>query len=154
MPEDPSVAVTARDVFTFLRRHRMAVEASVHAGGGPQAAAVGIAVTEDLEIVFDTLGASRKAQNLRRDPRVAFVIGWDLGGDECTVQYEGVADEPTGSELARVKAVYFDAFPDGRDREKWHGIAYFRARPTWIRYSDFSRPVPVIVEIVDETGGK
>src|SRR2546423_1531656 len=81
---------------------------------------------------------SCKAQNLRRDPRVAFVIGWDLGSDERTVQYEGIADEPAGDELARVKAAYFEAFPDGRDRENGPGITYFRARPTWIRYSDFS----------------
>jgi len=147
MTEEAKATITRRDVFAFLARHRMAVEASVHADGGPQAAAVGIAVTEDLEIVFDTLGTSRKAQNLRHDGRVALVIGWDLGGDECTVQYEGIADEPSGHELARLKAVYFATFPDGPVREALPGITYFRVRPTWIRYSDFGRETPLIVEL-------
>lgn len=146
------VTVTPRDVFEFIRRHRMAVEASVTATGEPQAAAVGIAVTHELEIIFDTLGTSRKARNLRRDPHIALVIGWDLGGDERTVQYEGLADEPQGAELDRLKAVYFEAFPDGREREKWPEIAYFRARPTWIRYSDFSGKAPLVVEVEDYNG--
>ena len=39
-------------------------------GGGPQAAVVGFAVSDLLEIVFDTVTTSRKYQNLRRDPRI------------------------------------------------------------------------------------
>ena len=74
------------------------------------------------------------------------VIGWE---DEQTVQIEGVADEPTGPELARLKAVYFEAYPDGVDREKWPGITYVRVRPQWMRYSDFRTPSR-IVEWSDE----
>ncbi|HEX7450933.1 MAG TPA: pyridoxamine 5'-phosphate oxidase family protein, partial [Polyangiaceae bacterium] len=63
--------------------------------GAPQAAVVGYAVSDDLELVFDTLGSTRKAHNLRRDSRVALVVGWD---DDQTVQIEGIADEPCGEE--------------------------------------------------------
>ena len=28
----------------------------------------------------------------------------------------------------------------------WPGIVYFRVRPTWIRFSDFSKDPPTIVE--------
>src|SRR5258706_15096975 len=100
------------ELYAFIRRHRYAVQASVAEGGAPQAAVVGIVPTEDLEIFFDTPTTSRKARNLRRDPRVAFVIGWD---EEQTVQYEGVADEPSGDDLARLKEIYFARFPDGRE---------------------------------------
>ena len=67
-------------------------------------------MTDDLELVFDTLASTRKAANLRRDARVAVVIGWD---EAQTVQLEGVADEPAGAELARLQAAYFGAFADG-----------------------------------------
>jgi hypothetical protein len=80
---------------------------------------------------------------LRRDPRIALVM-WD---GACTVQYEGVADEPVGDELAALKRVYFARFPDGRERERSPDIAYFRVRPTWVRYSDFAGPEPTIEEI-------
>ena len=122
------------ELLAFLRRHRLCVQASVNEAGAPQAAVVGYAVTDDLEIVFDTLGSTRKAHNLRLEPRIALVVGWD---EEQTVQLEGLADEPRGAELARLKQVYFAAFPDGVERQSWPGIAYFRVRPQWARYSDF-----------------
>ncbi len=131
------------ELLAFLRRHRLCVQASVSAAGGPQAAVVGFAVTDELEIVFDTLGTSRKATNLRREPRVTIVVGWD---DEQTVQIEGIADEPGGADLARLKAVYFEVFPDGVDRQAWKDIAYVRVRPTWLRYSDF-RPGGRVIEL-------
>jgi len=126
--------MTRAELLSFIRRHRYAVQASTAGDGAPQAAVVGIAVTDELELVFDTLGTTRKAQNLRRNPRIALVVGWD---EEQTVQLEGVADEPTGADLARVKRAYFDAFPDGPEREQWPGITYVRVRLTWARYSDF-----------------
>ena len=114
------------------------------AAGAPQAAVVGIAVTDALEIVFDTLETSRKAVNLRRDARVAVVIGWD---EEQTVQCEGIADEPAGPELERLTAVYLDAFPDGLARQSWPGLTYFRVRLGWARYSDFRTPDWNIIEL-------
>ena len=131
------------ELLAFLRRHRLCVQASASAGGSPQAAVVGYGVSDDLEIVFDTLGASRKMENLRRNRRVAIVVGWD---DEQTVQIEGVADEPRGEELDRIKAVYFRAYPDGVERQAWAGITYVRVVPRWIRYSDFRAGRQIVVE--------
>ena len=93
----------APQLLEFLRQHRVAVQASVSASGGAQAAVVGVAFTDRFEVVFDTLASSRKGHNLRQNPRLALVIGGLLAGDERTVQYEGIADEPSGSELERLK---------------------------------------------------
>jgi general stress protein 26 len=131
----------------FLRRHKYAVEASVSATGGPQAAVVGIVATPRLELFFDTWDTTRKCANLRRDPRVAFVIGWD---DAQTVQFEGTCDQPQGDELARLQELYFARFPDGRGRATHPEIAYFRARPTWVRYSDFRCEPAHVVELSGE----
>jgi general stress protein 26 len=128
----------------FLRRYKLAVEASVGAGGVPQAAVIGFAVSDALEIVFDTVDTTRKHRNLRADPRIALVIGWD---HEITAQIEGTSDFPEGDELERMRAVYFSAYPDGRDRLAWPGITHVRVRPTWIRYTDFSRDPPRVVEL-------
>jgi len=133
-------------LLAFMRRFRLAVEASVAATSTPQAAVVGIAVTDRFELVFDTLESTRKAGNLRRNPRIAFVIGGLAAGDERTVQYEGVADEPTGLELERIKAAYYGVYPDGPSRLIWPGLIYVRVRPMWIRYSDFNRDPPEIEE--------
>jgi general stress protein 26 len=140
----------ATELLRFLRSHRVAVEASVSPGGGPQAAVVGFAITDRFEIVFDTIDSTRKAQNLRRNPKLAFVIGGLLPGDERTVQYEGVADEPSGDDLDRLKQVYYATYPDGPSRLSWPGIMYVRVRPTWVRYSDYNVDPPLIVEFTSE----
>ncbi len=62
------------------------------------------------------------------------------------MQYEGVADEPVGAELEAVKQVYIERFPDGVERQRWPGLIYVRAKPAWIRYSNFDRRPPLIVE--------
>jgi uncharacterized protein YhbP (UPF0306 family) len=138
--------VNAKLLFEFMRRYRLAVQASVSEGRSPQAAVVGYAVTDRFEIVFDTLESTRKARNLRQNPKVALVIGGLSEGEERTVQYEGVADEPEGEELERLKKVYYEAYPDGPSRLSWPGLIYVRVKPTWIRYSDFSVDPPEIVE--------
>ena len=136
--------MTRTELLAFLRPHKLAVQASLHADGGPQAAVVGIAVTDDLELVFDTVTTSRKHANLVRDPRIALVIGWD---HEATAQIEGVADQPTGDDLARAKAAYFVAYPDGHARAHLPTIAYWRVRPRWVKVSDYYTQPPRIVEL-------
>jgi pyridoxine/pyridoxamine 5'-phosphate oxidase len=122
-------------LLAFLRKHRLGALSTVSPEGKPEAAVVGIAISDDLEIVFDTLDTTRKIRNLRRSRNIAFVIGWD---EEITVQLEGIADEPHGAELARLKQTYFGAYPDGRERERWPHITWVRVRPHWFRYSDFN----------------
>jgi hypothetical protein len=138
--------MTPLALLEFMRRYRVAVQASVSADGAAQAAAVGIAITDRFEIVFDTLSSSRKAQNLRRHPKIALVIGGLSDGEQRTVQYEGLADEPSGGELERVKLAYYRVYPDGPSRLSWPGLIYVRVRPTWIRLSDFSASPPLILE--------
>ena len=123
------------EVFRFMDRERLAVLATTDEKGQPEAALMGFAVTAELEIIFDTVRTSRKYPNLKKNPRVAWVIGCT---SEITVQYEGVAQELEGEELAKYKKVYFAAFPDGPTRESWLGITYFVVRPTWVRYCDYN----------------
>ena len=130
----------------FMRGHRVAVQSSVTPSNLPQAAVVGIAITDRFEIVFDTTSSTRKAKNLRGNPHLAFVIGGAASGDERTVQYEGIADEPAGAERERLKQIYYEVYPDGPSRLSWPGIMYVRVSPTWIRYSDYSVDPPVIEE--------
>jgi Pyridoxamine 5'-phosphate oxidase len=130
----------------FMREHPLAVQSSAPDVGRPQSAVVGIAVSDAFEVVFDTDAESRKVRNLREAPGIALVIGGTEAGDERSVQYEGVADEPEGAELERLQELYFQVFPDGRARQRWRGITYIRARPTWIRYTDFNRDPPEVVE--------
>ncbi len=134
------------DILAFLRTQRHAVQASVTAQGIPQTALVGVAFTDHLEIVFDTLSNTRKFANLLTNPYISFVIGGWENGNERTVQYQGIAGFPVGEELLRLQAIYLEVFPLGRERLKWPDIAYVKVRPTWLRYSDYRSKPPVMQE--------
>jgi general stress protein 26 len=138
--------VSLADLREFMRRERYAVQASTSAAGKPQAAVVGIVVSDQFEVFFDTLATTRKAENLRGNQSIAFVIGSLSAGADCTVQLEGVADEPSGPELDRLLSLYFATFPDGRERQSWPGLIYVRVKPEWIRWSNFAAEPPEIVE--------
>ena len=144
--------MTRDALLQFMRSEKYAVQTSVSAAGSPQAAVVGIAVTDAFEIVFDTVASSRKAPNLRANPSIAFVIGGTRDGDEQTIQYRGIADEPSGEELDRLCAVYYAKFPGWTaNAARGPGLIYVRVKPTWIRYSNFGANPPEIVEFGPST---
>lgn len=135
--------MTRAELFEFISGCKLGVLGSVSPEGVPQSALVGIAVTEGLEIVFDTLDTTRKFRNLTANGRASLVVGW---AGEKTVQFEGEALLPEGAELDRYKKIYFATWPDGPARQNWPGMVYFVVRPRWIRYSDFDQRPPVVEE--------
>jgi Pyridoxamine 5'-phosphate oxidase len=126
----------------FLRRHPYGVVSSIAPDGTPQSAIVGIATSDELEIVFDTLSTSRKYRNLMARPECSFVVG----SGEQTLQFEGTARKLEGAALAMLQNVYFAAWPDGPTRMHVLDVAYIAVRPHWIRYSDYDRRPPLIEE--------
>jgi general stress protein 26 len=145
----PDSSMTKTGLFDFLQSHRLAVVATVTSDGAPEAAVMGFAVTPELDIVFDTVRSARKYANIMANPRVALVIG---GEGEVTVQYEGIAGEPSGEARDRWKEVYFGTWPDGRDRQNWTGMTWFHVRPVWIRYSNFNDGSREIAEFAFPVG--
>ena len=131
--------MTREFIYDVIRRHRLAVLATTSEELQPEAAVVGIAVTPDLEIVFDTVRSSRKYRNLQMQSKVAIVIGMK---NEITTQYEGVAVELRGAEDDGYREAYYAVFPDGRDRAAtWEGLVHFVVKPRWIRYSNYNDPI-------------
>jgi general stress protein 26 len=135
--------MNVQEVYEFMKKERLAVLSTVTSDGQPQSALMGMAVTPELEIIFDTVKSSRKYPNLKKNPRVAWVVGCTT---EVSVQYEGRAEELVGEELAKYKKTYLGVFPDGPIRESWPGITYFVVRPTWVRYCDYNPGIRRIEE--------
>jgi hypothetical protein len=140
--------VTKADVYQFMSKQKLGVLGTLSSGGSSQSALVGIAVTPELEIIFDTVKSSRKFRNLMSNSGCSFVVGWT---GEITVQHEGEAHQPEGAVLAHYQEVYFARWPECRSHLSWPGITYFVVRPKWIRYSDFDQNPPFIEEFTFET---
>lgn len=136
-------------ILDFMRGNRYAVVSSLSADGRPQSALVGMAVTPELEVIFDALKSSRKSANLLARPACSLVIGgWN---SEQTVQYEGEAFAPKGEERTRYLETYFEVWPGGRERMQSPAITFLVVRPRWIRYSDFDQRTRVVEELVFPT---
>lgn len=137
--------MTTKELFAFIQEHKLAVLSSVNSKGAPESALVGIAVTQELEIIFDTVRTSRKYANLIGNNKTAFVVGTT---SEKTLQFEGEASELTRGTFKSYKAVYFAAWPDGPARENWPTISYFVVKPKWIRYSDYGETPAFVQEFL------
>ncbi|HEY6967860.1 MAG TPA: pyridoxamine 5'-phosphate oxidase family protein [Candidatus Angelobacter sp.] len=142
--------MTEVDLYRFIAQNKLGVLGYTGEANKSQSALVGIAVTPQLEIVFDTVKSSRKYKNLMTRPACSFVFGW-IG--EQTLQYEGQAEELSGPILEHYQKIYFQAWPDGPARLSWPGIVYILVRPRWIRYSDFDQNPPLIQEFTFSTSG-
>ena len=140
---DPVTPAVLDEIDAFLAAWPHVTLATVGADGAPQAAVIGVAVAPGRELVFDTLTATRKYGNLVARPRVALTIGWD---DFRTLQYEGDAEllVPETPVHEALLERYLARFPDGYKRLAWVGIAHFRVRPRWLRYSDYRDGVRVV----------
>ncbi|MBT2518252.1 pyridoxamine 5'-phosphate oxidase family protein [Streptomyces sp. ISL-90] len=133
-----------REMIEYVRRQRSGVISTLGSDGGPQAAFVTIAVTDRGEFVFDAKPDSRKVANLRRDPRIAVVVG---GADGTTLQCQGVADFPQSEELERCSAAYVEAFPEFAQSLRDGTVVVLQVRLDWARYGDYREQVPAVVEV-------
>jgi len=125
-----------KKILDFMRAHHLGVLATVNQKGMPEAAVVGFAENENFEIFFGTFTGSRKYRNLARNAHVAMVIGWEQGK---TVQLEGLAQEITDKgEIDKVTKIQLAKIPSAAKYVKESKEAFFKIRPSWIRYSDLS----------------
>lgn len=131
-------------ILDFIRKHKIAVLSTVSPDNKPESAAVEFGETNELEIIFDTFTSYRKYKNLKKNPSVSVVIGWD---DDITVQYEGQAQELKGNELEKYKKAYFAKNPKAKRWEELEGVRYFKVIPRWIRYSDLNQHPWKIIEL-------
>lgn len=127
---------TDAELYELMRHCCLAVIATA-GPAGPEAALMDIAVTPDLNVIFETTEATRKYRNIQEDPRLAFVIGWE---NSRTLQYEGVVAELTDRRREEAFEQYFSTFPAKLSHRYWPGNHIFCVKPRWIRFSDYNSP--------------
>ncbi|HYI94207.1 MAG TPA: pyridoxamine 5'-phosphate oxidase family protein [Bryobacteraceae bacterium] len=104
------MSLTREDIYSFIRQRKLGVLSTISGSLTPQSALIGVAVTSNLEIIFDTTKSTRKYLNLITRPQCSLVIGWEA---EQTLQYEGRAEEIRTPDLARYQEIYFRAWAEG-----------------------------------------
>ncbi len=121
----------------LLKGSQLAVIAT-HAGtGAPESAVITISETEDCGIIFGSFSTTRKNQNIKKNPQVSLVIGWDIA-ERKTIQIEGEAVLLEGQEREEAEAIHC---AKNKGHIKYQGNPlqeYFKIVPSWIRYSHLS----------------
>jgi general stress protein 26 len=122
-------------ILAFLGKHSLTVISTIDVGmEKPESAVIAFAETDTLELIFGTSNMSRKYANIKKNPNVSFVIGWD--GAVGTVQYEGVAKELSQEESEKYADIQTAKNPAAKKFTQREDQRYFLVTPTWIRFTD------------------
>lgn len=123
-------------IYDFIKKHNTAVISTVNPLALPESSVVGFYIKEDFEIHIATYDSSRKFMNIKRNPRVALVIGWEQGK---TVQLEGAAVQITDpDEIKELEWHEMEKMPTVAKYIKPHRAVFLRIIPKWLKYSNFS----------------
>jgi general stress protein 26 len=134
-------------VFQLMREEHLCVLSTLGPNGQPQSAVVGFSEDSDGKIVIGTSIKSRKYHNIKRDPKVSLVIGWD---NRKTIQYEGLAHEVHGDEREAAQELHVAKHPENVKFKDLLDETYILIEPDWVRYTDASEE-PWQVDEVDLT---
>lgn len=124
------------EVSEFLRGQPLCVIATLDAEGQPQAATVAFSVTADGNLIIGTSELSRKARNIRHDPRVAMVV--TDSDQRYTVQLEGTARALSHEEFDAYAEEHYSQLPASRPFRDKPGEVDILITPHHLRFSDCS----------------
>ncbi len=119
-------------LYQFISQRKLTVLATVAPDGKPEAAVMEVAVTPELELIFDTANTTRKYVNFKKNPHIACAFGWEAWD---TVQYEGIAVELVGKEREKYRKIFLAKHPDAKKWDPLPETTYFKVTPKWIRYT-------------------
>lgn len=128
----------------FIKEQELAVISTATSDNLPQAAVVGIYAGDNFELFFGTYKSSRKYASLKKNPRVALVIGWDKGR---TVQYEGEARELTGNAVEEFEKAHVGTMSSVAKFLPKEEASFYKITPKWIKYTDLSKDPWDIIQI-------
>lgn len=127
-----------------LKNTSTGVLSTISAKGTPQSATVIFYCDDTFHLYFPTKQRSKKFENIKRDPHVAFVVT-DVE-NVMTVQLEGRAEEVTDSTEMQHVINQLIAFQHNQGSSGWvlpvkrieaGYFAFVKITPTWIRFGDF-----------------
>ncbi len=126
----------------FLKSHTTMVLASMSNNVEPAAATVYFVSDDNFNLFFLTSAKSKKADNLKTNGKVAFVIGW--GPEIITIQGAGVAKDLPEKEAE----IFFDLIKKNAftSVNQWpilkfadEGYCAFKITPSWISYLNLNK---------------
>lgn len=136
-------------IYLFIKHKMLAVIATTNTTTPyPESALVAFTEEPNLTLYFQTHKESRKANNIKGNPHVAFVIGLELQ-DKGTVQYQGLAEQLVEEEevIACKKRFLEKKSPTDETFLNRPDAIFFKVTPVWIGYWDYSGEKTQVIEL-------
>lgn len=133
-------------ILEFMKEHLICVVSTLNADSTIESAAVAFTELDDLQIAIQTPNTTRKYANLKQNPTISLVIGWNPENMK-TIQYQGEAHEATESEKEIIQIRQIQKNPASKKYAYLPDNKYFLIKPNWIRYSDLSKNPQEVFEV-------
>src|SRR6185436_6280127 len=129
------------EALEFLGKNRVCVIAIEMPDGAPHAATVHYAHADGPVLLFETDRKYRKAEALMAKPvsRASISVGFDEGPNSKTLQMDGEASLIDKND-PMISNVYLAKFPEKVKKTDAPDAIFFRFKPIWWRYTDWSKP--------------
>lgn len=112
----------------------------------PESALIAFAELPNFEIIFETFYKTRKYENLKVNPHVSLVVGWDVK-NQITLQYEGIASPIPEDQTDKYRTIFLKKDTPCTEEFLHHPhVRLYKIKPTWLRYSDYMQKPPMIFE--------
>ena len=121
----------------FVKDDNLAVLATISPDYVPEAALMGVAVSDSAVLIFDAPAGARKLSNIHFNDRVAVVIGWSGG---VSIQVEGSVRIVIGDERKHYEEIYASQFPNSQVSSP--SFEVFVVIPSWVRRYDATTEPP------------
>lgn len=139
-------------IFDYIKSQRVGVLAVEMLDGSPHAATVHFAHTENpLQFYLETYKEYRKAEALfgREISRASLVIGVDESNMK-TLQFDGEVRLIKSEEKEVYDEIYFEKFPDKKEKSKDSKFVFFTFIPSWWRFTDWTTPTGKVIITSDD----
>lgn len=135
-----------KTMLDFLNRCPLAVLSTLNKENKPESAVIAFCETESFDIIFECFKDSRKYSNLKSNKHVSLTTGFSAK-KHITFQYEGVAEEQHGKDIENCKNLFKNKdTPCSEEFLENPKAIFFKIKPKWIRYSDYTAKPPIIIE--------
>ena len=136
-----------KSILDFLKKNELCVLATASKTGKPEAAVMVYLIKDDFSILVSTETWTRKYENIAKNSQVSIVVGGFK--NDPTVQIDGLIEELAGEREDQAKKSIFSIHPEWKSYFQSPKSRFFKIRPLWLRYSDFSLQPPEIIQIED-----
>ena len=135
-------------VLKFLQGQGLCVLATAGKDGKPEAATVSYVVKDDFSLLINTDTTTRKYKNIEENDHVAVVVAAGEGANP-NVQIDGTIEKLDDAAAAKAKEYTLKLHPEWKDYYESPTGVWYKIKPSWMRYSDFSGQPPDTEELTD-----